>query len=156
MLAQPNIEEKWDINIIFVSNPSRTVALWNQRASSSIGNAVIWDYHVILALRGAFAADRDDERGTRIYDLDTRLPVPYHWEEYLEQTFPDHSNLPRTVSKVYLDNFASDRSHMSIHSHGPHYLAEPPSGVSHNLMSGLHFASFEAWCSVDKQGNQQG
>ncbi|KIK21374.1 hypothetical protein PISMIDRAFT_681288 [Pisolithus microcarpus 441] len=120
MLAQPNIEEKWDINIIFVSNPSRTVALWNQRASSSIGNAVIWDYHVILALRGAFAADRDDERGTRIYDLDTRLPVPYHWEEYLEQTFPDHSNLPRRFQsffrvvpcKVYLDNFASDRSHM--------------------------------------------
>ncbi|KAI6124840.1 N-terminal glutamine amidase-domain-containing protein [Pisolithus croceorrhizus] len=186
MLAQPNIEGKWDINIIFISNPSRTVALWNQRASSSIYNAVIWDYHVILALRGSFAADRDDERGTWVYDLDTRLPVPYHWEEYVERTFPGHSDLPgqfqslfRVVPcKVYLDSFASDRSHMVISdpSRGPHYLAAPPSypcicgplaaaqGVSHNLMSDfvhmggdvsgfgtvLDFASFKAWCSVSK------
>ncbi|KAI6103554.1 N-terminal glutamine amidase-domain-containing protein [Pisolithus sp. B1] len=180
MLAQPNIEGKWDINIIFISNPSRTVTYINsRRASSSIYNAVIWDYHVILALRGSFAADRDDERGTWVYDLDTRLPVPYHWEEYVERTFPGHSDLPgqfqslfRVVPcKVYLDSFASDRSHMIISdpSHGPHYLAAPPSypsaqGVSHNLMSDfvhmggdvsgfgtvLDFASFKAWCSVSK------
>ncbi|KAI6005475.1 N-terminal glutamine amidase-domain-containing protein [Pisolithus albus] len=211
LTAQPNIGEEWDINIIFVSNPSRTVpysspsedslwqlnltrrvALWNQRASSSISSAVIWDYHVILALRGAFAADRDDKRGTWIYDLDTRLPVPSHWEEYLGQTFPDHSNLPvrfqsffRVVPcKVYLDNFASDRSHMVIvdPSHGPRYLAEPPpypcicgslaaaQGVSHNLMSDfvhmgggvsglgtvLGFASFKAWCAVSKPGISRG
>ncbi|KAI6150290.1 N-terminal glutamine amidase-domain-containing protein [Pisolithus tinctorius] len=80
MLAQPDSDSRWDINIIFVSNLSRTVALWNQRISSSRDTAVIWDYHVVLTLRGAFAVNRDDEQETWIYDLDTRLPVPCPWE----------------------------------------------------------------------------
>ncbi|KAI6039945.1 N-terminal glutamine amidase-domain-containing protein [Pisolithus marmoratus] len=188
MLAQLNIESKWDINVIFISNSRKTVALWNQRASSSIDNAVIWDYHVILTLRGAFAADQDDQGGIWIYDLDTRLPVPCHWDEYMAQTFPGHSDLPEQFQsffrvvpcKVYLDNFASDRSHMVIFDplNGPHYLAPPPpypcirgpiavaQGVSHNLMSDFvqmggdvsgfgtvfDFASFRAWCSGSRQG----
>lgn len=186
MLAQPDSDSRWDINIIFVSNLSRTVALWNQRISSSRDTAVIWDYHVVLTLRGAFAVNRDDEQETWIYDLDTRLPVPCPWEEYVEQTFPGHADLPgqfqslfRVVPcKVYLDSFASDRSHMVIFdpSHGPHYVAVPPSypcicgplaaaqGVSHNLMSDfvymggdvngfgtvLDFLSFKDWCSGGK------
>ncbi|KAL4068081.1 N-terminal glutamine amidase-domain-containing protein [Scleroderma yunnanense] len=189
-LAQPEINEKWGVYTVFISNRTKTVTLWQQKAATSRDQAVIWDYHVILALRGSLDNGCDqslDEvtpaRGTWIYDLDTLLPVPCYWKKYIEQTFPIHINLPdqfqsifRVVpGKEYLNNFASDRSHMVVSgpSHGPHYASKPPpypcisgplaaaNGVTHNLMSHfvemdvdierfgsvMDFESFLAWCS---------
>ncbi|KAG6330626.1 hypothetical protein ID866_8462 [Astraeus odoratus] len=187
-LSAPDIHKKWEVYAVFISNPTKTVALWQQRAAGSRDKAVIWDYHVILALRGpmgSVAADNalEPDRGAWIYDLDTFLPVPCHWQEVRSANMQpllvggdvDFCSLFRVVpGKEYLDNFASDRSHMIMSdlSQGPHYIARPPScpcicgplaaaqGVRHNLMSHfvpvcgdvrgfgtvMNFESFLAWC----------
>ncbi|KAI8998996.1 N-terminal glutamine amidase-domain-containing protein [Trametes punicea] len=63
-----------------------------------------------------------------VYDLDTTLPVPCAWRDYIVGTFPyaldrrlaDHidqrfHSLFRVIpADVYLDHFASDRSHMIV------------------------------------------
>ncbi|KIM59222.1 hypothetical protein SCLCIDRAFT_126591 [Scleroderma citrinum Foug A] len=181
-LAQPEINKHWSVYAVFISNQTKTVALWQQKAAITRDKAVIWDYHVILALRG-FLDEGTPARGTWIYDLDTLLPVPCYWTEYIEQTFLDHANLPDQFQSVfrvvpgreYLNNFASDRSHMMIStpSHGPQYASKPPpypricgplaaaKGMTHNLMSHfvaiddniegfgtvMDFESYLAWCS---------
>lgn len=40
----------WDVDVAFVSNKDKTVALWEQRASQmpETDNIVIWDYHVFV------------------------------------------------------------------------------------------------------------
>ncbi|PWN47310.1 hypothetical protein IE53DRAFT_256086 [Violaceomyces palustris] len=42
----------WDARVIFVSNPTKSVILWCQKASQSpnSGYPVIWDYHVFVAV----------------------------------------------------------------------------------------------------------
>ncbi|MCO5583343.1 hypothetical protein L7F22_037253 [Adiantum nelumboides] len=42
----------WKVDIVFVSNENKTVALWQQRASQmpETDNIVIWDYHVFVAV----------------------------------------------------------------------------------------------------------
>jgi len=81
----------WDIYIVFISNPGKTVALWQQKAREDV---VVWDYHVVLVLRaqtpsrsevrtrGARADDKSDgtpSQQTWVYDFDTRLPLPCPW-----------------------------------------------------------------------------
>lgn len=95
-------EQQWDAFSVFISNPTRTVtnmnedsyvrilkfitwqvALCNQRMGSSRDTAVIWDYHVVLALRERSQLPNcylTSGRGTWIYDLDTYLPIPCHWK----------------------------------------------------------------------------
>ncbi|KAF5324502.1 hypothetical protein D9611_004287 [Ephemerocybe angulata] len=114
------------------------VALFFQKAARSARLPVVWDYHVILLLQpkdlnlarvvrepgigeslegGPPAQNR---AGSYVYDLDSYLPSPCPWEDYLELTFPS-SLLPeyqssfRVISaKIYLDSFVSDRSHMLV------------------------------------------
>ncbi|KAF8121919.1 N-terminal glutamine amidase-domain-containing protein [Boletus edulis] len=163
-------QQQWDVFAVFISNPARTVALWNQRVGSSRDTAIIWDYHVILALRERGQV-HSPGRDTWIYDLDTCLPIPCHWSVYVGQTFPlGLDTLPQYQSRfrvipgnVYLDNFASDRSHMlqvsqSNAAEETRYLSKPPSypvicgpearkhGTRHNLMT--HFVSM----AEDEQG----
>lgn len=95
-------EQEWDVFSVFISNPTRTVtdmednayrilkfvtqvALWNQRMGLSRDAGIIWDYHVVLALRErpqvrsqSSSCYLTNERGAWIYDLDTYLPVPCH------------------------------------------------------------------------------
>jgi hypothetical protein len=64
---------------VVVSNPRRTVAIWQQRR----GDPVVWDYHVV-ALRV-----RADTRACDVFDLDTALgrdPIPL--DVYLAESFP--------------------------------------------------------------------
>ncbi|KIJ68936.1 hypothetical protein HYDPIDRAFT_122833 [Hydnomerulius pinastri MD-312] len=196
-LTSPGISQKWDVFTVFISNPTRTVALWNQRAASSRYSAVIWDYHVVLVVRDrshlvdqSLSCYQTRKQGTWIYDLDTHLPVPCYWKEYLEQTFPLGADVPvryRSLFRVvpgeeYLDNFASDRSHMvslPTESQEVRYLANPPpwplicgplaaeQGVKHNLMThfvsmdenGKRFGSlmdfdcFVSWCALPERGS---
>lgn len=92
-----------DIHAVFVTNRTRQVALWQQRA----GDPVIWDYHVVLL------DDRD------VVDLDTTieggptLPAAV----WLQSTFrrADETLAPRfrvVDAGELLRTFASDRSHM--------------------------------------------
>jgi len=139
---------------------------------------VVWDYHVILVLRRP-TGDED----SLVYDLDTILDVPCGARHYLEKTFPYYCDTTDLVTEQvldpvyqsvfrivpaseFIDNFASDRSHMIASDSSSHliqdeqvaeevrYLAPPPSyaplqgaiarelGVRHNLMT--DFVDMEA------------
>ena len=79
-----------------------------QRASTP-GRLIAWDYHVVVA----------DAQG-RVWDLDSRLPLPSPGLEWLRRSFALVPRLPtryaprlRLVPAVsYRRDFASDRGHM--------------------------------------------
>ncbi|XP_014663010.1 PREDICTED: protein N-terminal glutamine amidohydrolase-like [Priapulus caudatus] len=108
---------------VFISNTNKTVPLWMQVAASNPTKPVVWDYHVIFVYK--------DCVGCLVYDLDTVLPFPYTFRKYASQTFrsdlillPDYHRLFRVVpARVYLEQFASDRSHMLASGE---YQMEPP------------------------------
>ena len=118
--------------VVFITNPAKTVALWEQRASELEEGLVAWDYHVVLATGG--------ERGWQVWDLDSRLPWGTSASRYLERTFrPVRAELRpafRAVqAAVYQRTFASDRSHMRSQS-GVWARPSPPwprIGQGHNL-----------------------
>jgi hypothetical protein len=92
--------------VVFISNPSKTCAMRWQ----SLGETVVWDYHVVLAATvGGEVA---------IFDLDSRLPFPVDARTYLSHSFPPeapqrYQPLFRVVlASRFVEVFASDRSHM--------------------------------------------
>lgn len=108
--------------IIFISNPDRQVALWQQQAAPP-GQPLVWDYHVTLF----------EQRDTQIlcHDLDSRLNSPLPAIDYLTATFPQLKNLPpqyqphfKLIEKHrYLSGFASNRQHMRDNQQ---WLSPPP------------------------------
>ncbi|KAI0956822.1 hypothetical protein AcW1_005409 [Taiwanofungus camphoratus] len=126
----------WLVYAVFISNDDQTVALWNQKAARK--DVVVWDYHVVLVLLPRAQTEPNDlgpngsearaENETWVYDFDTRLSVPCNWLEYVYGTFPYafdamfadrvkqayHSLFRVVPADIYLDHFASDRSHMLI------------------------------------------
>ncbi|THH08212.1 hypothetical protein EW145_g2854 [Phellinidium pouzarii] len=165
LLAKTFIEDRttcelWRVYAIFISNRSKSVALWQQKLREDV---VLWDYHVILALRPRHSGPAAGRR-VWVYDMDSRLDVPCSLEDYISLTFPyataEAAGAGWTVSDAYrsmfrivdgeeyLQNFASDRTHMLALEPGlPRYLSPPPqygclqgakaksSGISNNLMS---------------------
>ncbi|CAD7701527.1 unnamed protein product [Ostreobium quekettii] len=100
---------------VFISNPSRTVPLWAQRKGLNPEGLVIWDYHVILIQEVAGSGD------WLVWDLDTSLDFPVPFADYAGQAFKtmdwalgtQFDRFFRVIpAAAYLDNFASDRSHM--------------------------------------------
>jgi protein N-terminal glutamine amidohydrolase len=79
------ITQLWDINVVFVSNHYRTVALWNQKQSRDpdLAHPVVWDYHCILVLRprarAASASAAPDATWAWVFDYDSRLAMPCCW-----------------------------------------------------------------------------
>lgn len=122
-LCQNDDFRDFDRKVVFISNENRTCALWNQRASSSPGEPVLWDYHVILLVK----AD-----GWQVYDLDTVLGAPLSVEQYIDSTFGDES-VPEEFqpqfrvidANDFAANFSSDRSHM-LTSGGQWQVPPPP------------------------------
>ncbi|KZV71774.1 hypothetical protein PENSPDRAFT_605295 [Peniophora sp. CONT] len=160
---QANVEvvRDWDIYVLFISNENKTVALWRQKARPDV---VVWDYHVILLLRRKCRDEKPPSCSSWIYDLDTTLGVPCEAGSYLSETFrscPDmYTSRFRVIpALIFLDEFASDRSHMlrplpssesgegatNIADHQLPVPSYPPicgpkaqsTGVLHNLMT--HF-----------------
>ncbi|KAF8162949.1 N-terminal glutamine amidase-domain-containing protein [Crassisporium funariophilum] len=158
--------ESWEIFVIFISNAKKTVALWHQKASRLEGDPVVWDYHVILMLRpkpgcvdSAHAEFGVPEIESWVYDFDTCLPMPCPWKDYLSTTFPpslshEYESRFRVIpGDVFLQEFASDRSHMLVKAESPIqtdipvYISPPPlydpicgstavqKGIQNNLMS---------------------
>ncbi|OBZ75373.1 Protein N-terminal glutamine amidohydrolase [Grifola frondosa] len=172
----------WEIFVVFISNSGQTVALWKQKARQDV---VVWDYHVVLILSPGTRPPIQDpggpaplartqvaaECGAWVYDFDTVLPSPCGWLDYISGTFPYAFDVARAArldeayrslfrivpAEVYLDHFASDRSHMlapgTEHSEGhtpdaqeARFRSPPPPypaicgrrarqmGVKHNLM----------------------
>ncbi|KAJ3814832.1 N-terminal glutamine amidase-domain-containing protein [Lentinula lateritia] len=139
-----SLSEDWDVFAVFISNHSKTasdlnihftlqVALWNQKPSEELGYPVIWDYHVVAVLR---PRNISTSVQSWVYDFDTRLGIPVTFHTYLLQTFSvnvldELQSYFRVVSaNVFLDRFASDRSHMlaptSGNLEGPIYLKPVP------------------------------
>ncbi|CBQ71012.1 conserved hypothetical protein [Sporisorium reilianum SRZ2] len=101
----------WDVHVVFISNPTKTVLLYQQAASklASAGSPVVWDYHVVAVAtctlvplaelrldadgRVAVAAGEGASRSW-VYDYDSLLssasPKAVPWHEYNAHTFrPD-------------------------------------------------------------------
>ncbi|KAF8061574.1 N-terminal glutamine amidase-domain-containing protein [Lyophyllum atratum] len=175
----PEIVQSWRVFVVFVSNRTKTVALWNQKLAREPHYPVVWDYHVVLLLRrptqdqillqsessqgvASGTAARTRLGQSWIYDFDTQLELPCPLEDYLEGTFmevpPQFESLFRIIpSEVFLEHFASDRSHMLVVQEGSDnlisepqdnvYISPPPpyepirgnaavaEGVTNNLMS---------------------
>ncbi|KAJ8976315.1 hypothetical protein NQ317_010269 [Molorchus minor] len=125
--------------VVFISNPSRTIPLWRQRAGKDEDKLVIWDYHVI------FLYHPEPEK-CLVYDLDSELPFPTYVHKYITETFrtdhilkPDYFRYFRVVAATeFLKEFASDRRHMK-RSDGtwikppPNYSAIKTTASDHNL-----------------------
>ena len=100
---------------VFISNPTKSVPIWCQRSSKDPRSVpVVWDYHVILILRGK------GEEPSLVYDMDSVLRFPETFLVYFDHSFRDEEQLKsryrrffRVISaKEYLNRFASNRSHM--------------------------------------------
>nr|XP_054751440.1 protein N-terminal glutamine amidohydrolase-like [Lytechinus pictus] len=98
---------------VFISNKERKVPLWMQKASGQGELPVVWDYHVILI-------HMDASCGSQVYDMDTVLPFPIDFEEYVTVAVRSNDVLRQEYfrffrvvpAQEFLDMFASDRSHM--------------------------------------------
>jgi len=111
--------------VVFVSNPDRTVLFCNQRAGDERG-LVVWDYHVLLLV---------NEGGWQVWDLDARSGFPQPLPAYLAGAFPFLSTPSDDARRVgeaqlwtvppefvpvfrvigvdrYVAEFSSDRRHM--------------------------------------------
>ncbi|XP_050301232.1 protein N-terminal glutamine amidohydrolase isoform X2 [Anthonomus grandis grandis] len=99
--------------VVIISNQSRTVPLWKQRAGKDEDKLIIWDYH------GIFLYHPEPDK-CLVYDLDSELPFPTYVHKYVTETFrtdhilkPDYFRYFRVVpANEFLKEFASDRRHM--------------------------------------------
>nr|XP_038040050.1 protein N-terminal glutamine amidohydrolase-like isoform X2 [Anas platyrhynchos] len=97
---------------VFISNERRMVPLWKQKSGHG-DEPVVWDYHVILL-------HVSSGEQNFIYDLDTVLPFPCPFDVYSTEAFrlddslhPEfHRKIRMIRADLYLETFASDRSHM--------------------------------------------
>lgn len=118
-----------ELYVVFVSNHLKTVPLWRQRAAASPGVPVVWDYHVFAVLR------QGGGQPALVFDLDCTLePFPCTLEEYRQQVLlgscrelpPQYRRCYRVIpAPLFLQHFASDRSHMRDGADG--WLQPPPS-----------------------------
>ncbi|XP_066253643.1 protein N-terminal glutamine amidohydrolase [Euwallacea similis] len=124
---------------VFISNQSRTVPLWKQRAGKDEDRLIIWDYHVI------FVYHPEPEK-CLVYDLDSELPFPTYVHKYVIETFrtdqilkPDYFRYFRVIGACeFIKEFASDRRHMrrpdgSWIKPPPNYPAITAANSIHNL-----------------------
>lgn len=111
---------------VFVSNPQRKVLLFHQAASRvgpDMDNYVVWDYHVVAV---SLDYGSDGVRRAVVLDRDSLLGFTVPLDVYLQATFrpdlfyagyldPSLQSMFRVVPATdFLQNFASDRSHMLV------------------------------------------
>jgi len=107
---------------VFISNPKRQVAIWQQRLQAAEGLPVVWDYHVIFVYKSVI---------WKVIDFDTRLPSPCPLKDYLDYSFAPLKNESQhfapffkcVENTMYLEHFSSDRRHMRNQDQ---WLAPPP------------------------------
>lgn len=103
--------------VIFISNPKGCVPMFHQLACSNRDKPVFWDYHVILLSRDRLVAG-----SSLIWDMDSDLPFPCPFHDYVRRVFPNPHQWPvdytpyfRVIDAfTFLQHFSSDRSHMMI------------------------------------------
>jgi hypothetical protein len=106
--------------VVFISNARRACAVWHQRAARRPTWPILWDYHVVLLCA----------RPWEVWDLDSTLGFPCPAVHYLERSFRREAGedlAPRfrvVDADLYLERFASDRSHMRARDGS--YAKDPP------------------------------
>ena len=118
-----------DVFVLFISNEEKSVPLWKQKSQKNPSYPVVWDYHVILL----HSIKINDQFIQNIYDLDSILPFPCALSSYVEEAFGRDETLKRQFHRfirvvpapLYLDTFASDRSHMKKEDNS--WQSPPPS-----------------------------
>ncbi|XP_027058290.1 protein N-terminal glutamine amidohydrolase [Pocillopora verrucosa] len=106
---EQNLSEYYSV---FISNEKRQVPLWMQKSAKDPLAPVVWDYHVLLL--------RQVDAKCLIYDLDSILPFPCPFEQYVQQAIQNDRQLKKHFhrkfrvipAEIFLSTFASDRSHM--------------------------------------------
>lgn len=73
-----SITDDWEVNVVFVSNDTKTVALWSQKQSQDPDYPVVWDYHCILVLKPRSSLELVTEAAW-VYDYDSCLAIPCCW-----------------------------------------------------------------------------
>ncbi|CAE6421428.1 unnamed protein product [Rhizoctonia solani] len=136
-----------DIYAVFLSNPTKTVLIWGQKAALhkiDIGCPVVWDYHVIMVLVASAKEKEPDLTITDrsyVVDFDSVLGKLTTWRDYTSFTFQSHlfddgvfepslQSMFRVIPAWrYIDEFGSDRSHMmKVSDKGMvQYTMPPPS-----------------------------
>ncbi|CAE6516589.1 unnamed protein product [Rhizoctonia solani] len=133
------------IYAVFLSNPTKTVLIWGQKAAqhkTDIGCPVVWDYHVIMII---VASPKENEPHltiadrTYVVDFDSIFGTLTSWKDYTSFTFQSHlfeggvfdatlQSMFRVIpASRYIDEFASDRSHMvKVDAEGAMRYAMPP------------------------------
>jgi len=97
---------------VFISNRSRQVAVAYQRASPIPEAPIVWDYHVVMALRRASAWE--------IWDLDSTLGLGVDLETWIDRVFggregfgvPHDPTFRVIEAGLYRETLSTDRSHM--------------------------------------------
>ncbi|CAK0757771.1 hypothetical protein CVIRNUC_002568 [Coccomyxa viridis] len=116
-----------ELSVVFISNDEGKVPIQRQTVAENVGGTVVWDYHVI-------AVERDGDTSV-IYDLTSQLPRPCPVALYARQALGPantwrFTRMFRVIpAALYLEHFASDRSHMldaSSLSDPPVYNRPPP------------------------------
>lgn len=94
--------------VVFLLSRAGRCPLLHQRAAPP-GRLIAWDYHVVVV-----------DGQCRVWDLDSRLPLPCPGPDWLDRTFALAGQLPAIYAprlrlipaSEYRSGFASDRSHM--------------------------------------------
>jgi len=109
-----------ETSVVFITNPQKMCAVYGMKLAEP-GEAVLWDYHCILASRDGVPL---------IWDLDTRLGLPHPARDYLTRSFDLAGPVvtqPRfriVAASDYRRDFASNRAHMRHPAGG--WLHQPP------------------------------
>lgn len=133
--------------VVFISSHERQTALWNLKCGGT-ADFQLWDYHVILIKSASSDKEssktttdtvtgiREHENESLVYDLDTSLPFPVCFNQYTKEVLRPElilhfraAGLPERLFRVipadiFLEEFASDRSHMR--KEDGTWLALPP------------------------------
>ncbi len=120
-LAQHTELAALDRRVVIITNPTRSCAVWAQQLAPSPEEPVVWDYHVLLLV------EMDGKHW--VLDLDTTLPFPCAFEDYVGASFrdipPPFTAWFRVVeADLYCREFSSKRLHMRTEDGS--WLAPPP------------------------------
>ena len=102
---------------LWISNPTRTVAIFEQKLAASENDCVVWDYHVVTLFNDGQAGS---SRTWWIYDADSRLGPLVGANRYVERSFPRQllaatkfaPHFRAVPRETFLSQFDSARDHM--------------------------------------------
>jgi hypothetical protein len=152
LAAEPGMADGMS-EVWLITNPSRKVATWAQRASTAPDTPIIWDYHVVLARY-------DETQAWQVWDFDHRGPFVRPAQYWLAASFPIEVRAELAPSfrcipaRDYLREFSSDRRHMRSPEDPDLWKAAPPAWppIGHSGLPGDNEATFMAWLDRETRG----